>query len=383
MRLRVTGSRKAKEDKDDLIKNRLRLQKPGLRFQMAKSNQNKEETTMERKQMNMSHVRGKFRFWMAAILTIVALLAIAVPALGAGPGETNREASVEVPPPVSVPVILDGVLYQADEFNRLQNELYPKDAYLIAWISPEDGSMLAFTSAEGYDEYAKEHDLPTTREIEEASENVGPSPIIRVAVVPMAVPAIAAEAAELTNPDRPPPVSVPVILDGVLYQADEFNRLQNELYPKPAYVIATADPKDGTMLAFTSTEAMDKLLEEQGLQTTKEIREAAEKGEPASIEILKPREAGARSDYVVSNWENISYGGSGFTVAPSGTINNLGSIGWDNRISSVEAAYDYAEILYENINLGGQSFLIRPNEDWWNLHNYGWGDRASSLQTGG
>ncbi|MFO8009318.1 MAG: hypothetical protein R6U89_00745 [Dehalococcoidia bacterium] len=183
---------------------------------------------------------------------------------------------------------------------------------------------------------------------------------------------------EGNDTDTLPPCMVPVILDGVYYEPAEFNRIHNELHAKGIYLGYCFD-EEGTLLAFTTREGIDKWHEERGLRTITEICEAAEKAGPTKI---IPVEPGSR-DSVVSNWENINYGGNGFTVADNGTIDNLHSSGWGDEISSVLKADTYCEILWEDINQSGDHFSIR----WWkydepNLGWYGWNDRASSLETG-
>ncbi len=198
----------------------------------------------------------------------------------------------------------------------------------------------------------------------------------------IAVPILGADNTSVDTAEVPP-VSVPVILDGVKYQPDEFNRINSELHSKGVYLGSVVDPEDGSLVAFTSSKEMDNWLKKRGFPTTQDILESAEKYGPATIIKLESSEkAGATKEWptMVSNWENINYGGSGFGLS-YGIINNLHSSGWGDRISSIDVGSQRAEIVYENINQSGSwhLFVMAGHS---NLHSIGWGDRISSLAVG-
>ena len=176
-----------------------------------------------------------------------------------------------------------------------------------------------------------------------------------LAVVPTAIAAGPSEnlADETVGP---PPVSVPVILDGVPYKADEFNRIHSELYAKGIYIGSLFDSDNGILIAFTSIEGFEAYTKEHGLPSIKETLESAKKAEPASIVFLDPKEKGGQLKEwptMVSNWENINYGGSGFGLS-YGVINNLHSSGWGDRISSIDVGSQRTELVWENINQSGE-----------------------------
>ena len=211
-----------------------------------------------------------------------------------------------------------------------------------------------------------------------------------IALLVIVVPTIAAEpvATDADNSDNPPPVYVPVILDGKLYQPDEFNRINTESHAKGVYLNSVVDPKNGTLMAFTSIDGMDKWLKENNLLTAQSILESAKKAGPATIEVLEPNEktkdAGAKStpSDMVENWVDINYGGWGFCVG-FGIMNTLGY--YDDKISSIITGSQAAEIIWEYSYQSGSSLLLfgNPGEGYFpNLHSIGWGDRASSLAVG-
>ena len=87
------------------------------------------------------------------VLLLSITLALLLVGIGAGGGEG------ESPPPVLVPVILDGVRYEPEEFNRIERELHSKGVDLIYTLDPQNGDFLAFTTEEGYNEWATKHGL--------------------------------------------------------------------------------------------------------------------------------------------------------------------------------------------------------------------------------
>ncbi|MDD5094485.1 MAG: hypothetical protein PHV74_08925 [Dehalococcoidia bacterium] len=58
---------------------------------------------------------------------------------------------------VKVPVILDGVLYTADNFNRIHVELKAKGTPLYYFVNPQDQKFYCFTSREAFEAYVREH----------------------------------------------------------------------------------------------------------------------------------------------------------------------------------------------------------------------------------
>jgi DNA-binding winged helix-turn-helix (wHTH) protein len=63
-----------------------------------------------------------------------------------------------------------------------------------------------------------------------------------------------------------PPSLVPVILDGVRYEPEEFNRIQRELHSKGVYMIFMGDPQTGDFLAFSTEESCNEFAAKRGLR---------------------------------------------------------------------------------------------------------------------
>ena len=96
---------------------------------------------------------NKLGLRLSVIVASMVLLLAAVPvALSDGPNENLADETVG-PPPVSVPVVLDGVLYKSDEFNRIHSELYAKGIYIGSLFDSDNGSLIAFTSIEMFESY--------------------------------------------------------------------------------------------------------------------------------------------------------------------------------------------------------------------------------------
>ncbi len=185
----------------------------------------------------------------------------------------------------------------------------------------------------------------------------------------------------------PPPVFVPVMLDGVLYQPDEFNRINQALYSKGVNLVSTVDPENGNLIAFTSYEEYEKYAEEHGLPSIKRLMESAQKAGPATIVPLLPNEKAGDSraksapSGMVEFWDYTYYGGSGMCVG-YGVINILANIGWDERISSSDVGSGAGAALFDRTGCdwGGNVFVYYTDKP--NLGTYGWSNRALSLSVG-
>lgn len=207
--------------------------------------------------------------------------------------------------------------------------------------------------------------------------------IASIILLAMVVPTFAAESSEIAaDPDEVPPVSVPIVLDGVLYQPAEFNKIHSELHAKGIYLSYVTDFENGIELAFTSREAIDKWLQDHGLSTMTEIEKGVKNAEPvAGTSSGSGKFEGIlRLDYYMDCYEHISYGGSKRTFVDDEWVSNLHSESWGDRISSIYASDYYAMIIYEDINYGGDEKYIGIGMDYSNLHDYGWGDRISSVK---
>lgn len=210
-----------------------------------------------------------------------------------------------------------------------------------------------------------------------------------------------------------PPVDVPVVLDGVRYESGDFNGLQSELCGK-VDLIFTVDPQSGDFNAFTTKERFNEWAAKRGLPAfddgageeqmgpvltrdgdtivcapTDSVadcearldQEEAPTSEAAPLQACPPP-----SSYYSRNWEHINCGGAALSVAPKISIADLRNVqgyNWNDRISSVQAAYGgvFYESLFEHINFQGSVFIAWAGYTYPDLRAYGWNDRASSLKT--
>jgi hypothetical protein len=202
-----------------------------------------------------------------------------------------------------------------------------------------------------------------------------------------------------------------VVLDGVRYDAEEFNALQRELCGK-VDLISTVDPESGDLYAFTATKGFNEWAAKLGLpafdpgadrrmgpvltrdgdtivcapadsaaecESRLDREEAAGPGQQAVLACPPP------SSYYSRNWEHSNCGGSVLSAAPGVSIadlRNVGGANWNDRISSVQAANGgvFYESLFEHINFQGSVFVAWAGYTYPSLGAYGWNDRASSLK---
>lgn len=81
----------------------------------------------------------------------------------------------------------------------------------------------------------------------------------------------------------------------------------------------------------------------------------------------------------VTLYENVEYGGG--SLATSISISSLGSLGWNDRASSLRVASGYTGRFYLNANWGG-SVLTRSGSGVSDLRGLGFNDAISSLRVG-
>ena len=58
-----------------------------------------------------------------------------------------------------IPVVLDGVRYEPEEFNLIHKKLHSEGVHMGFVVNPEDGALYAFTKIEGFDEFAAKQGL--------------------------------------------------------------------------------------------------------------------------------------------------------------------------------------------------------------------------------
>ncbi|MDP2859986.1 MAG: hypothetical protein Q8P50_18750 [Bacillota bacterium] len=209
--------------------------------------------------------------------------------------------------------------------------------------------------------------------------------LVALASLVLSVSSVAA-----TPQDDPPPVNVPVVLDGVYYGPEEFNSINRQLYGKVDLMFVLM--RDEPFRAFTTVEAYNEFMSERGLSLYESPESHAATSSGGAVE---GRTGGdgiesvcqGSTTYWSWNYEHSDCGGEWLAVAPNTSIADLrnpcsGCGGWNDRISSLEVATDISrEVLYEHISYGGATLSVDYGFTISDLGPWGWNDRASSLQT--
>ncbi len=199
---------------------------------------------------------------------------------------------------------------------------------------------------------------------------------------------VVSSVAATPQPSAPPPVSVPVVLDGVYYGPAEFNAINSQLYGNVdlMFVLMKGEP----FQAFTTVEAYNKFMAEHGRSPHQDPEAHALTSTGGAIEVQPTgldSVCSGPGTYYSWNYENSNCGGQWLTVVPNASVPDLrnpcsGCGGWNDRISSVEVATDIGyEMLYEHISFGGASLWLDYGATVSDLGALGWNDRASSLLT--
>ncbi len=210
-------------------------------------------------------------------------------------------------------------------------------------------------------------------------------------------------------------VQVPVVLDGVRYEPEEFNRIHADLRRRGVALCYTFS-RDGTFHAFSAREACDEFFwkewgQPRGLpfkssnppSTWVPFRVRIEGNwvwvEPLGEPDASPPPSSRDSEEIASlqlcpppdpywslNWEHILCQGSGLAVLPQAMLADLRQISgpcagnWNDCISSAQAASGiYQLILWEHINFQGEYLRIPGGWTAPDLRAFNWNDRASSL----
>jgi len=206
----------------------------------------------------------------------------------------------------------------------------------------------------------------------------------------------------------PAPVLVPVVLDRVRYEPEEFNRIHQELHSRGVYLIFTVDPQSGDLLAFSTEGGYNEWIAKRGLPpcesrpTGERVGRVVIRGNVTYVfpsddsdSCLQPKQEGSNAhplqacpppdSYWSRNWEHINCGSASLWVAPNVAILDLRDVygeNWNDKISSAQAATGiYRERLWEHINCGGDVLDVWSGWTYPDLRVYGWNDRASSLWT--
>lgn len=188
---------------------------------------------------------------------------------------------------------------------------------------------------------------------------------------------VATSVAAGPSTNAPPPVLIPVILDGVRYDADRFNALNISLSRGVDLHFAFFKDDQSVVYAFTARADVIRFLDSQ------QSRPSASGGRLARPN-LAPRASNGcpyHADPVYSVFfEDINCGGARLPVYPGATVSSLQS--WNDILSSGVCS-PYYEIqscaLFEHVNYGGASLWFSRGQGRNDFSLSGWNDRASSL----
>ncbi|MCS6964903.1 MAG: hypothetical protein NZM16_12780 [Thermoflexus sp.] len=205
-------------------------------------------------------------------------------------------------------------------------------------------------------------------------------------------------------------VQVPVVLDGVRYEPEVFNRLWADLNRRGIYLCFTF-ARDGTFVAFSTKEACDDFLQKEwglppvivpsllspplrvrveGTQVWVEPLEDADAAPSPPADGsggMAPQQLCPLPDFYWSrNWEHILCQGWALNVSFGSQIGDLRQIprpcagSWNDCISSAQAPAGIRQlILWEHIHFQGNYFPIPAGWTAPDLRAFGWNDRVSSL----
>lgn len=193
-----------------------------------------------------------------------------------------------------------------------------------------------------------------------------------IAALMLAVPAFAAEPTDVSssNGNSLGQIKVPVVYDGVLYQAEEFNTIKDQL---PMELFLPGDTGE-ILYIFGSVKDHVHFVNKEGDNSLN--KETLIPG-PKSIDV----------GYGY-NWENIDRGGHCLAVQEDYTIPDLCDYSWNDRISSCYFPYDsdkpsnYFMLLGRDAYEDDYFFAVRNGLSVSSLVPYGWNDEASSIYWG-
>jgi hypothetical protein len=178
------------------------------------------------------------------------------------------------------------------------------------------------------------------------------------------------------------PVQVPVILDGVRYESDDYNRLKDSLTAQGTilrYVLTPEAQKQGLVYVFTSEKGEWEFKIKHGFRV--DLPSPVDLPKSPSVLALTT----ASYTPLVIYWEGIYFTQS-HLIAQAGTGNNdLRNVpccnggNWNDRISSVDVGDGAASYNWENINYQGARLTIGGPLSLSNLAQIGWDDVISSF----
>lgn len=189
-----------------------------------------------------------------------------------------------------------------------------------------------------------------------------------LATMVLATPVSASETAATINIGTLPPVTVSVVLDGVLYQPDEFNNIHQQLHANGVNLIFIT-AKNGVVYAFSN---FDDFCKKYSFQFDLS-NGTTQKDTPIIIDSIDPGYA--------YNWVGYNRGGN-CSAIQEGWQGNLSSE-WRNVISSVWYQPDYSSylnlyVLCRDLNYGGDWFVWYEGTGNNDLRNLGFDNDAES-----
>jgi hypothetical protein len=183
------------------------------------------------------------------------------------------------------------------------------------------------------------------------------------------------------NKTGPPPVFVPVILDGIRYEPEEFNRINSVLFSNGVDLIYNINSVDGILYAFTTVEGYNEYIIRRGLPSYLKLDDNRQPMNELRMVNNSQTAYAAVYPYLGKFYEHINYLGAYLSMALDTVVPDLRTYNFNDRISSLstfEYSYSY---LYQDINYGG-SVLIHDGMKGPipSLVPYGWNDRISSIK---
>ncbi|MDD5094396.1 MAG: hypothetical protein PHV74_08470 [Dehalococcoidia bacterium] len=119
--------------------------------------------------MKMEYLRG-LKFCLPIILAMVIMLVAVAPAVSAESAPIISQEEM-ISRHVSVPIMFNGVLYQPDKFNKIQDDIWADGGSIGMIVTCEEPHPIAYESIESFDKYAKAHGMLTMADMLEAARS--------------------------------------------------------------------------------------------------------------------------------------------------------------------------------------------------------------------
>ena len=182
----------------------------------------------------------------------------------------------------------------------------------------------------------------------------------------------------------PAPVSLPTILDGVRYEAAAFNELNRDLQGRVTLHYLLMPGESDILFAFTSAEGLKSFVAGRNERAVARMGSHSA-GRPLAARIANHGTCSGHQDartsifYVDVNCSAVA----GFGANAPWSNSDLTPLGFNDTIRSLTCAFDttYTQycVMYEHAGFQGASLWVLPNGFYDNLATVGWADRISSI----